>query len=121
MEFFEKLSFETVSGFATIGLFTLFLWMAGLVFLLFRELFSSDAFHIRDYLMKVLKWLLYSFEIVSYGGVIVGPIMAFKTEDEVFHYVMVTIAAIILSLICFQIRKRTMGFSFGRSKVRKHK
>lgn len=116
MDFFEKLWSETVSGFATIGLYTLILWMAGLVILLFRELFNSGSFHIRDYLMRVLKWLLYSFEIVSYGGVIAGPIMIFVTEDEVFHYVMVSIAAVILSIICFQIRKRTVGFSFGRSK-----
>ncbi|MFC7441365.1 hypothetical protein [Laceyella putida] len=100
-----------ISGFARIFLVSIIIWMVGLVVILFREMFQAGEFHLRDYLHKVWKMLLTSFEFTAYGAVIVGPIMMMRAEEEGrLTYSMLTVAAVILSVIYLYIRKQTGGF-----------
>ncbi|WP_044642253.1 hypothetical protein [Risungbinella massiliensis] len=92
-------------GFAMIFLTSLVLWMAGLLFLLFRELFSSINFVLKAYLQRVWRMLILCFEYTPYGFVLVGPILLFITK-EYLVYSFLTIDAVILTILFFMLRKR---------------
>jgi hypothetical protein len=97
-------------GFGMIFVTALVLWMAGLIFLLFRELFSSIQFVFKDYIQRVWKMLLICGEFTPYGFVIVGPILTFVTKNYL-AYIMLTIDAILLSFLFYYLRKRLKGSS----------
>jgi hypothetical protein len=102
-----------VMGFARLFLISLFIWMFGLVVLLFREMFSGRELVLRQYLQKVWRLLLTSFEWVSYAGVIGGPVLLLFSEEKL-TYVMLTVAAVIMSGVWLAIRKQTGGFMSSR-------
>lgn len=111
-----------ISGFARLFFASLIVWMGGLIVLLFREMFSSGEFALRDYLNKVWKMFRLSFEIVAYGAVIVGPILVFRAEEDLkLNYIMMTVAAVILSVIYLYIRKQAGALSLDRFRIRKEK
>jgi hypothetical protein len=100
-----------ISGFARVFLVSIVIWMIGLVVILFKEMFHSRELNLRDYLQKVWKMLLASFEFTAYGAVVVGPILFLRAEEEErLTYGMLTVAAVILSIIYLYIRKQTGGF-----------
>lgn len=114
----EEVFTNFIGGFARIFFVSFIVWMIGLVVLLFRELFNQNDFSFKDYLYKVWKLFILSFEFCGYGGIIVGAILLIITEDYLV-YSMVTIAATILSIIYFTIRRRTGGFSKDQLKKEK--
>jgi hypothetical protein len=94
-----------LQGFIKIFASALILWMAGLIFLLFRELFSSIEFVFKSYLQRVWKMLIFCFEFTPYGFVIVAPILMVITK-QYGNYIILTIDAIILSICFFTLRRR---------------
>jgi hypothetical protein len=113
VEAFQEGFSAFVMGFARIFLISLIIWMVGLVVLLFREMFSGGELVLREYLYKVWKLLLTSFEWVSYLAVLAGPVLILTTGQKL-EYGMVTVAALILSAVWLTIRKQTGGFMKGR-------
>jgi len=107
-------------GFVRIFLVSLILWMLGLLVLLFREIFNAGQFDIRDYFYKVWRLSLLIFEVVGYGAVIVGPIMMFRTE-EYLTYGMMTLDAVLLSLVYLYLRRSTGGWSRGKMRMRRER
>lgn len=106
-----------ISGFARIFFVSIVIWMIGLVVILFKEMFRAGDFHLRDYLHRVWKILLASFEFTAYGAVVVGPILMMRAEEEGrLTYSMLTVAAVILSIIYLYIRKQTVGFKKRQTK-----
>jgi hypothetical protein len=106
-EFFQAL----IAGFGRIILTAMILWMISLIVLLFWELFSPGDIQFRSYLYRVWKWLLWSFEIASYGGVIVAPILMYRTK-EYLNYGMVLFAAIVFSAVLIYLRRNTKLFTW---------
>jgi hypothetical protein len=93
------------TAFANLLLVSLLLWMIGLVVLLFRELFVPGELSLRQYLYRVWKWFIYSFEVVAYGGMVIGLFMMLTKKPNEDSFVL-TIAAILLSSFFLHIRKR---------------
>lgn len=106
-EFFQAL----IAGFGRIILIAMILWMISLIVLLFRELFRPGDIQFRSYLYRVWKWLLWSFEIASYGGVIVAPVLMYRSE-EYLKYGMVLFAAIVFSAVLIHLRRNTKLFTW---------
>jgi hypothetical protein len=98
-----------IMGFSHVFMVSVIVWMIGLLVLLFKEMFNTAYFNIRDYLYKVWKMLLLSFEWTAYIGVVVAPLIMLFTKDYA-KYGMMTIASIILSVVYLYIRKQTGGF-----------
>lgn len=97
-------------GFGIILVTAVVLWMAGLIFLLFRELFSSVQFVLKDYIQRVWNMLLICGEFTPYGFVLVGPLLAyFGDEEMLLNYIMLTIDAVLLSILFFTLRRRLKG------------
>lgn len=113
MEWLQDFFTAFIGGFARIFITSFILWMVGLIVLLFRELFSSDEFSFQKYLRKIWKVLLFSFELSAYGGIVVGLILAF-TSEQILTYSLVTVDAIILSLIYFNLRRRISNKGVGK-------
>lgn len=109
-QFFQAL----IAGFGWIILIAMILWMISLIVLLFRELFQPGDIHFRSYLYRVWKWLLWCFEIASYGGVIVAPILMYRT-GEYLNYGMVMFAAIVFSAGLIYLRRNTRLFTWRAS------
>jgi hypothetical protein len=109
-----------IMGFFRIFVVSVIIWMIGLIVLLFREMFSAHDFNIREYLYKVWKMLLASFEWTAYVAVVVAPIIMIVSKNYL-TYGMVTLAAIILSVIYLYIRKQTGGFSKEKLRMRKER
>lgn len=107
-EFFQNL----LSGFAWIIIFSLLVWMFGLIVLLIKELFTPKELIIKEYLKKVWKMFRTIFEWSSYGGIIAGLVMI-KTSGEVYSNVMLSIAAIILSVFHLSWRKQSKPVQDG--------
>ncbi|SFX45946.1 hypothetical protein SAMN04487866_10890 [Thermoactinomyces sp. DSM 45891] len=101
-DFFQNL----LAGFAWIIIFSLVVWMGGLVVLLIMELFSPNELFIKEYLWKVWKMFRTIFEWSSYGGIIAGLVMT-QTTDEVYSNVMISLAAVILSVFHLSWRKQS--------------
>lgn len=101
-EFFQNL----LAGFAWIIIFSLVVWMFGLIVMLIMELFSQRELIIKEYLWKAWKMFRTIFEWSSYGGIIAGLVMI-KTSGEVYSNVMMSIAAIILSVFHLSWRKQS--------------
>lgn|GEM_PF-3200212 len=95
-----------IGGFARLFLTALLIWMVSLVYLLFRELSSPGDLNFKEYFKDVWKFFKLSFEVVSYGGLIVAPILLFRS-DETLTYSMVWVAAMILSFVFLYIRKQS--------------
>jgi len=104
---------QFVSGFASLFVLSLGIWMFGLIVLLFREMFRSNELVLREYLQKVWKLLLLSFEIVAYGGVVVELFLILYSKDKVSH-VFTLLDALILSVVYLSIRRQTVGFFKGK-------
>lgn len=107
--------FFVVSSFAEIFLVSFVVWMAALLVLMFREMFSPEDLRVREYLFKVWRTLLLSFEFVAYSAVLISPIMMLLTRKYV-EYGTTVCAALILSSVYLYIRKRTIGFRFKEKK-----
>lgn len=107
-------------GFARIFLFSLIFWMIGLIILLFREMFNTRRFDIREYLYTVWRMTLLIFEIVGYGAVIVGIVMLFISEDKL-TYGMITFDALLLSAIYLYIRFKFGGWAEGKMRMRRER
>lgn len=106
---------ELVAAFATLVVAGFVIWMACIVFLFFKELFTPGDIQVRKYLYRVWKMFLFSFEITAYGGVVVAPYLMNKAEeDEVTRYIMILILAILFSALFLYIRYQTGGFGFRR-------
>ncbi|RAL25739.1 hypothetical protein [Thermoflavimicrobium daqui] len=105
-----------ILGFFRLIMVSLGIWMAGLLLLLFRELFSARQFQFQDYLKKLWKLLIFAFEGVAYGGIIIAPIILFFIDSgKKLDYIMVWIDAVILSAIYFYVRKQTGTLSNWRN------
>ncbi|MBS7529973.1 hypothetical protein IC619_005605 [Hazenella sp. IB182353] len=110
METIGEFLYSLLAGIGKLLLVAVIVWMIGLIILLFRELFRAGDLNIRTYLYKVWKMLLVCNEFIAYGSLIVGPIMAYRTEgDERLGYIMLSISGLILSGIYIYIRKRVKG------------
>jgi hypothetical protein len=107
---------QFVSGFASLFVLSLGIWMFGLIVLLFREMFRSNELVLREYLQKVWKLLLLSFEIVAYGGVVVELFLILYSKDKVSH-VFTLLDALILSVVYLSIRRQTVGFFKGKLRM----
>lgn len=62
-----------VAGFAKIFLFSLVLWMLGLLWILVREVASDTPFSLREYLRRVFRVLIFS---LTWGAYMSAPIAA---------------------------------------------
>lgn len=100
-EFFREL----IGGFARVIVAALIVWMIFLIVLLFKELFSPGKLDFKEYLYRVWRMLLFSFEITAYGGLIVGPILMFKTE-RYLTYSLVFVVALLFSALAITIRRK---------------
>lgn len=110
---------ELVAAFATLVVAGFLIWMAFIVILFFRELFTPGDIHVRDYLYRAWKRFLISFEITAYGGMILAPMLIKRAEeDEVTRYTLIMILAILFSALFVYIRYQTGGFGFRRRKKR---
>ncbi|MCS1350241.1 hypothetical protein [Mechercharimyces sp. CAU 1602] len=107
-EFFSKM----ISGFAWLGLFVFGIWMVSLFVLLFRELFTPGELYFKEYIVKVWKKLIFSFEVTGYGGVVIAPILMFTT-GEVYLNIMIFFAAIVFSAISITVRKKNGSTLFS--------
>lgn len=106
---------ELVAAFATLVVVGFLIWMAFVVILFFKELFTPGDIQVRAYLYRVWKMFLFSFEITAYGGVVVAPYLMKKAEeDEVTRYTIIMILAILFSALFLYIRYQTGGFGFRR-------
>lgn len=115
MNWVRNYLFFVVSSFAEIFLVSFVVWMAALLVLMFRELFSPEDLRVREYLFRVWRTLLLSFEFVAYSAVLISPIMMLLTRKYV-EYGTTVCAALILSSVYLYIRKRTIGFRFKEKK-----
>jgi hypothetical protein len=106
VEWFQDFFSAFIGGFARIFISSFIIWMVGLIVLLFRELFSSEDFSFQKYLRKIWKVLLFSFEWCAYGAIVVGLILMYSA-DKYLTYLMVSVDAVILVLIYFNLRRRT--------------
>jgi hypothetical protein len=109
-----------IEGFVRLFFVSVIVWMVGLIVLLFREMFHSGEFVVKEYMYKVWKMLLSCLEWVAYAGVFVSPIMMMFTKKYLI-YSMVTIDAILLSILYLTIRKRTGGFTKSPLRMSKEK
>lgn len=114
MEWLSDFFSAFLGGFVRIFIASFIIWMIGLVILLFRELFSNDEFLFRIYLQKVWKMLILAFQIASYGGVIVGPVLMFTSESYLM-YSLLTIDAILLSILYFKLRQKIGNLRTGKN------
>ncbi|SFJ00692.1 hypothetical protein [Thermoflavimicrobium dichotomicum] len=107
-----------ILGFFRLFIVSLAIWMAGLLFLLFRELFSARVFQFQEYLRKLWKLFLFAFEGVAYGAVVITPLLIYLAEKKL-NYIMVWVAAIILSVIYIYIRRQTGTLFSWKDEIRK--
>lgn len=108
---------ELVAAFAILVVAGFLIWMAFIVILFFKELFTPGDIHVRDYLYRAWKRFLFSFEITAYGGMVLTPVLIKRAEeDDVTRYTMVMILAILFSALFIYIRYQTGGFGFRRRK-----
>ncbi|MFD1425374.1 putative membrane protein [Kroppenstedtia sanguinis] len=101
---------ELVAAFATLVVFGFVIWMVLIVIMFFKELFTPGDIQVRDYLYRVWKRFLFSFEVTAYGGIVVVPYLMNKAEeDDVTRYMMMLILAILFSALFLYIRFK-IGF-----------
>lgn len=93
-------------GFVTLFLASLGIWMLGLIVMLFRELFSARVFVIQDYLRRLWKLFVFSFEGIAYLSIVVAPLLLFVVDSYTLNIVMTWIAGIILSILYVYIRRQ---------------
>jgi hypothetical protein len=80
--------------------------MLGLIVMLFRELFSARVFVIQDYLRRLWKLFVFSFEGIAYLSIVVAPLLLFVVDSYTLNIVMTWIAGIILSILYVYIRRQ---------------
>ncbi len=93
-------------GFITLFLISLGIWMLGIIVMLFRELFSARVFVIQDYLRRLWKLFVFSFEGIAYLSIVVSPLLLFVVENHTLNIVMTWIAGIVLSILYIYIRRQ---------------
>ncbi|MXQ54363.1 hypothetical protein [Shimazuella alba] len=114
MQWLSDFLFAFIGGFARIFIASFFLWMVGVVGLLFMELFNNAEFVFKAYLQKVWRILILSFQIAGYGSVVVGLILMFMTKEYLTNS-LITIDGILLSILYFNLRRR-LGSMDGTKK-----
>lgn len=106
MEWLEEGFSSLISGFAWMAIFVIIFWVVLILILMFRELFSpDDRIQLREYLSRVWRRLLISYEVVSYGGLIVIPILMIFTEEGFSTYWMMLVASIVFSAADLYVRR----------------
>lgn len=115
MSWLEEWFSRLISGFAWMGIIIVFFWLGLIIVLMFQELFSrDDRFRFREYLSRVWKRLLYSYEAVSYGGLIVIPLLIWLREEGFRNYGMVLVASIVLSAAGLYVRRHAGYWPWGK-------
>jgi len=113
-DFFSRL----ISGFAWMAIFIVLLWIELILILMFRELFSpDDRFRFREYMRRVWRRLLISYEVVSYGGLIVLPVLMLMAEEGASTYGMTLVASIVLSAVGLYVRRYAGYWPWGKKWV----
>lgn len=115
MDWLEELFSRLISGFAWMAIFIIIFWIVLILVLMFRELFSpDDRFQFREYMSRVWRRLLISYEAVSYGGLIVIPILMLLAEEGFRTYGMVLVASIAFSAAGLYVRRHAGYWPWGR-------
>ncbi|MFC4076875.1 hypothetical protein [Salinithrix halophila] len=107
-DFFTQL----VGAFARLVTAGFLIWMAFVVLLFFKELFTPGDVRVKEYLYRVWRMLLFSFEITAYGGVLVALFFLIKGGEEegwgLLYGLMLTMA-ILASWLFIRLRIRTVS------------
>ncbi|MGI6125484.1 MAG: hypothetical protein ACOYEF_00810 [Planifilum sp.] len=115
MDWLEKWLSQIISGFAWMAIFIIIFWIILILILMFRELFTpDDRFHFREYLARVWRRLLISYEVISYGGLIVIPVLMSVAEEGVSTYWMMLVASIVFSAVDLYVRRYAGYWPWGK-------
>lgn len=115
MNWLEEWFSRLISGFAWLAIFIILFWIGLVLILMFKELFSpDDRFQFREYMSRVWRRLLISYEAVSYGGLIVIPVLMLSAEEGVSTYGMVLFASIVLSVAGLYVRRHAGYWPWGK-------
>ncbi|SMO62813.1 hypothetical protein [Melghirimyces algeriensis] len=104
---------DVIGGFARLVVSGFVIWMALVLLLFFKELFTPGDINVRDYLFRAWKRFLLSFEVTAYGGVFVAPYMM-KNSEQTAQYTAMLIFAILFSALFLYLRFQSGGFKLRR-------
>ncbi|SFS67184.1 hypothetical protein [Marininema halotolerans] len=82
MEMISDFFTQLISAFARLVTTGFIVWMAFVVFIFFKELFTPGDIRIREYLYRVWRRLILAFELTSYGGIVVAGYLLVRGGEE---------------------------------------
>ncbi|SDW67214.1 hypothetical protein SAMN05444487_10595 [Marininema mesophilum] len=104
-DFFTQL----VGAFARLVTAGFIVWMTFVIIIFFKELFTPGDIRVREYLYRVWRRWLLSFELTSYGGIVVALYYLFKGGEEAdpLLYSLILVFAILGSWFFIRLRIRS--------------
>jgi hypothetical protein len=105
MEWIQDICSAFVGGLVRLFFVSVVVWMAGLIFVLCREMFRPDRFKVKTYLYQVWKMFYFSLEWVAYLAVFIAPVYMIWSQ-KYWIYSMVTVDAFLLAVFYLFLRKK---------------